>query len=312
MSFLGGVLRLQTDRSLVKSLLIKACAMLLLTGLAVADQPSMLSREQRSQLTQVLHHGLDHRGSFISVHAAEALIALHQPELVIETFQSQADTAAARYRIGVWRVLARAQPAKERRNEYVRRIRNVLLDANAPDHLHAMEALAKLDEPIADDAERRIVREASIYAGSGKPFALWRLTQVKNADASGTLVALLRDPDETTRARAAYVLGKLAPLSSSDIESLKRALADEPINSLARPALVVAVGGAEMRQMATNASSPAARYAAAMGLAEQGTSEDQQCLRELTKDPDEDVRVASAFALLKIDLKVRATTAPAR
>src|SRR5690349_14176244 len=91
-------------------------------------KPSMLSGEQRSQLERILQHSLANRGSWISIHAAEALIELDQSDSVIKAFESQADTSEAPYRIGVWRVLARAQPTRERRDEYVRRIRGVLLD----------------------------------------------------------------------------------------------------------------------------------------------------------------------------------------
>src|SRR5262252_9509437 len=84
-------------------------AMLLSPAAILADEPpTTLTNEQRAQLERNLEHSRQGRGSWISIHAAEALITLGQSESVIKTFQPQSDTAIPPYRIGVWRVLARA------------------------------------------------------------------------------------------------------------------------------------------------------------------------------------------------------------
>src|ERR1700744_4121768 len=104
----------RTNRSLLKSFFVIACTLLLLRGQVLANEPMILSSEQRFELTKILQHSLGNRGSWVSVHAAEAMIAIHQSESVIETFRPQADTAAAPYRIGNWRVLAQAELTQAR------------------------------------------------------------------------------------------------------------------------------------------------------------------------------------------------------
>ena len=121
------------------------------TALANVD----LSPSQRQKLMDVLVGALKERGSWISVHAAEALITIGNNEPVRAAFGPQAETAEPPFRIGVWRILARSAATKEDRDAYVERIRKVMLDPSATDRTHAFEALAKVKAPFASQAERQ-------------------------------------------------------------------------------------------------------------------------------------------------------------
>src|SRR5690242_20274603 len=77
---------------------------------------------ERSQLIAQLQHEMLNQTNWLRIHAAEALLDHGQTSNIVELFKPEADTAAAPYRIGVWRVLARAGSGAERQ-AYVKRIR---------------------------------------------------------------------------------------------------------------------------------------------------------------------------------------------
>jgi SSS family solute:Na+ symporter len=264
-----------------------------------------LTDAARSRCFDMLVAALADRSPWVRVHAAEALVALKRPEPALAAFRPLAETSEPRYRIVVWRVLAAAEPEAGRRRRYVDRIRRAFLDAGGPDRPHASEALAKLNEPMADDAERRLVRGEADGAGPASPFAIWRLAQAGDATAVERLVSLLGVDDAVTRTRAAYVLGRLqSPPSRVVADALAAALAKEPAESPARPMLRAALGGEAARALARDAQGPAAgRYFAAMHLAESGTPRDHELLARLLNDADSDVRVGAAYAMLRIDAR---------
>lgn len=247
---------------------------------------------------------------WIRAHAAEALIALKHPEIARNAFESLSETNEPKYRIVVWRILAAATSDPERRKMYLDRIRKALFDPTGIEQAHAMEALAKLDEPFATDAERRQVLGVADAAGPASPFAVWRLSQAGNTTAMDRLIKLLRSGDVTTRARTAYVLSHLHPLPAVATKAISNALKAEPAESPAYSLLKVALGGEAVRQLIQDAHTlPSGRYFAALSLAEFGTLRDRDILLLLIHDPDHDVQVAASFALLR--LKSSATTVPA-
>lgn len=294
--------------------LVLSLASLALIGAAWvrADGPDRtLNDGMRTRCYDILVDALADTSPWVRVHAAEALVSLKYPEPALAAFRSQAETSEPQYRVVVWRVLAAAEPDPTQRRHYVQRIRQALLDPDGPDQTHAMEALAKLREPAADDAERRRIREVADGGGPASPFAVWRLAQSNDAIAIDRLVELLGADDATTRARAAYVLGRLQPLPASAAEAVSAALAQEPDDSPARPMLRVALGGESTRALAQDAHvAPPGRYFAAMSLAERGTVSDYAILTGLLNDPDSDVRVGAAYAVLRIHGRT-AATAPA-
>jgi SSS family solute:Na+ symporter len=287
-----------------RSLIISLASLALLgagpTGACGADQT--LKDDVRLRCYDVLTRALEDASPWIRVHAAEALIALKRTQPALAVFRPRSETTEPRYRIVVWRVLAAAEPEPAQRRRYVERIRAALLDPNGPDQTHAMEALAKLHEPIADEAERRRVLDVADGRGDAAPFAVWRLAQAKDATAVNRLVKLLHADDATTRARAAYVLGRLKPLPKAASDAISTALKTEPIDSPARVMLRAAQGEDAVRELARDAQvAPSGRYFAAMSLAECGTTQDYAILAQLLNDPDADVRVGAAYAMLQID-----------
>ena len=281
----------------------------LATGTALAD--AKLSSERRAQLMDVLSGALQRRGEFSSIHAAEDLIQLGEAEQVRHVFAPQADDAPPPYRIGVWRVLARCASDDAAREQYINRIRAVMLDPSAPDTVHAMEALAKLNAPIHDSAEQKRVERVAFGEADPAPFAAWRLVQAHDSRAMHRLTELLQSQSEIARARAADVLRRLDSPATDVRQAIAAALAHEPKDSLARPMLVAAVGGSALRDM-LNDSTPNARAIAAMQLAEKGDAQDSHAIEKLLSDSDRDVRIAAAYALLRIDQRINEHPEPAK
>ncbi|MGC1275110.1 MAG: HEAT repeat domain-containing protein [Planctomycetaceae bacterium] len=280
------------------------CTHLIIATTSMAQPaPPPLSTEERTRLVKILEDAVSLHESWIAIHAADALGRLNRPEPVLKAFREQANSTTAGYRVGVWRVLARAEPSDAAQKRNIDRIRRVLLTPGAADRVHAMEALAKLAVPIGDDEERAVVRTTAMdSAEGGAPFALWRLAQAgEHANAVVRLTEMLTSKDEVIRLRTAYVLARLRPLPAATQRSLAGALAAEPLESPAKPFLVCAVGGDAVIELAQSANAPAARYTAAMELAEQRSEAGLGALRSLVDDPDADVRVAAAFALLRRD-----------
>ena len=274
---------------------------------------SKLTDDVRSRCVAQLVGALDAESPWVRVHGGEALAALNRPERVIAAFRPQADTAEPQYRIGVWRVLARAEQG-DRRSEYVARIRRAFLDPNGPDQIHAIEALAKLKVPASGDAERKRVRDVAHGGGPAAPFALWRLAQGGDETAVARLASLLDNPDEATRVRAAYVLGRLRPLPQATDRALSAALAKQRAGSVAHSVMRAALGLGAAREMAQDPEAPQyARYSAAMCLAELGTARDYAILSRRLNDSDLDVRVAAAYATLQIEARAAgASSRPTR
>jgi HEAT repeat protein len=292
-------------------ILILASLGLLASATAQAEALSSgLSDGERAQCVEILKSALKEDSLSFRVHAAEALIALHQPEPVLKAFDSIRDTTEPKDRILVWRVLARAEPDRARGRDYVDKIRAVLLEPKATDQTHAMEALAKLDEAPASEAEQKRVREVAESSGPEAPFALWRLANLHEASAIDRLAKLLRASDKVTRFRATYVLGRLRSENPEAGNALSAALAQPSID--ATPILRAAASAIGSRDVIRDADAlPTDRYFAAMFLADAGTHGDIALLKPLLSDSNSDVRIAAAYALLKLD-STPATTAPVR
>lgn len=284
-------------------------ASLALLGAGPAGSHGRLSDPVRSRCYDELSAALRNDSPWVRAHAAEALALSNRPEPALAACRPIAETAEPKYRIVVWRILAQAEPAQRRR--YVDRIRAALLDPTGPDRTHAMEALAKLHEPAADDAERQQVREIAEARGEASPFAAWRLAQANDPTAVQRLLSLLQMEDAATRTRAAYVLGRIGPMPQPARDAIAAAIRSEPADSPVRAILQLTQGPDAARAVAQDGRvAPSGRYLAAMSLAYNGTARDYETLAALLDNSDADVRVAAAFAMLQIDLRA-ATTSPA-
>jgi HEAT repeat protein len=256
----------------------------------------------------VLTRALRDESPGVRVHAAEALTSLGRPGPVLDAFRPMAMSTEPVTRILVWRVLAAAEPKAETRRAYVERIRAALLDPAGPDRTHAMESLAKLNEP-AVGAECRLIREVADDAGPASPFALWRLVQAGEADAVARLAKGFHSRDDVTRFRAAYVLGRIRSKYPVAEELLLGALATEPRDSPSRPMLLAAAGSKTARELLGDENAaPGDRYFAAMILADTGDPSDSPRLAEILRHPHSDLRLSAAYALLKIKTRFPGTT----
>lgn len=265
-----------------------------------------MSQSDRDTCNGVLTAALDNQSPWVRVHAAEALIAIGQPGPALAAFRKAAQTTEPKYRIVVWRVLARAAPIEDERKQYIDKIRTALLDSKGPDQTHAMEALAKLNEALASDAERQNVRAVADSEGPAAAFADWRLAQTGDDSAIGRLTRLLDSADVVIRARAAYVLARLQPLPIATMRVVARRLSVEPSDSPVRQQLRTLGTGDELRMMAKDRPGTASgKYTAAMWLAEVGKAEDIGLLKSLLDNKDSDVRVAGAYALIRIDARAK-------
>ena len=117
-----------------------------------SDQSQQISNELRGQAVDVLRQTLNREPRWIKVHAAEFLLALDHPQGVSEAFAKELDISddVPEYRIGIWRVLSRAAIQEEQRSEWIAKIRDVFLDEEAPDRLHAAETLGKLGYTVPE------------------------------------------------------------------------------------------------------------------------------------------------------------------
>ena len=269
---------------------------------ASAESPAAkLADRERSRCYALLTRALEDESRTVRVHAAEALVSLGRSDLALAAFRPNGNTTEPEYRILVWRVLAAAEPEAEKRRMYTERIRAALLAPASPDKTHAMESLAKLNEP-ATEAERRNVHAVAEGAGPASPFALWRLARAGEKDAVDRLAKLLHSSDSVTRFRAAYVLGRVRPTYPAAAAALSAALETEPHESPARPMIRAAAGGNVSRELLDDTTAaPGDRYFAAMFLAETGSPSDYPRLTGLLGDPYSDLRVSGAYALLSLD-----------
>lgn len=278
--------------------------MLKIVSLSVAlticcHQATSQAANARAQCKRLLVESLELRGQWSSVHAAEYLLMLDTTEPVLTTFRSQADEQTPEYRIGVWRVLAQAEPDSDARQRYVEKIRTVLLNEASRDRLHAMESLAKLHAPMTSDEERSLVASvAETEANPGRAFALWRLVQADpKAPARDQLVGMLDSKDVLERLRAGFVLGELPPRSDAIVAKLRETLESEKPDSLATPYLAVACGADEMQKV-LQSSNPAWQAVVIKGLAVRGEKVDLEWESPPSEEQPLALRMAVAFAML--------------
>lgn len=269
--------------------------------------------ELRERTVASLRDTLATAERWVKVHAAEYLIELSYPQGVYETFQGerQAHESEPKYRIGIWRVLAQAAPDAIERQSWIDRIRAVVTDPQAPDHVHAIETLAKLGDRLeTTDLRRAVVAAAEsdlpttayarwLLAGSGKSTDLKRLTE------------LLETPDATSRLVTAYALQWMRVADPGVRQKLAAVARAEPVDSPARIYLVSAAWLLAVDQQSSDnframllttaeQGAPSDRAVAAAALGQRGTVSDLGILQNWLGDADPDVRANAATAILKI------------
>jgi SSS family solute:Na+ symporter len=281
-----------------------------------ASGQELITAELRDQSLAVLRKTLGHESRWIKVHAAEYLLTLSYPQGVQEAFEAErtAHEGEPKYRIGIWRVLANAANSSEERRSWVNRIRSVVLDNAATDHVHARETLAKLGDPLDDAGLKRAVVKAAEPDRATTPYARWLLAGAGGSAELLQLAELLDSKDATVRLVAAYALQWLQVKDAAVRQKLQSVAESEPIDSPARPYLLSAAwllptsekSADSFRQslLALAANDTATRTVAAAALAERGTKTDVPILALWIADQYPDAQAAAAAAALRIGRRV--------
>lgn len=323
--------------SIVHSLLVALLALLAAMPISAraADKPAEVTSDQvtseqvtselRDRAVQTLREVLEKEERWVKVHAAEFLLALDYPQGVRETFEKELERAGnePEYRIGIWRVLARAASNKAERNGWVTKIRDVFLDPKSPDRLHAAETLAKLKYKVPDGKDAQSVAERKEFQKQAQSddtvkaaCVRWVLVDKKAGngeagDGQAALCELLGNKEARTRGIAAYALRHLDKISAKTTAALLKAAKREPADSSGRIHLVAALAvhapaesrGEWKQQLRKYAETgiDTERYQVCDTLAHIGDQDDLPLLTQLMEDSTADVRGAASNAVLRID-----------
>lgn len=281
----------------------------LLTGCAAFSH----SDSRREQLILRLEHELKANSGWVQVHAADALLDHGEASRADASFAPIGDAPPKPFRIGVWRVLARAAKTKRARLACIENIQKVLHDRAAPDRLQAAESLAKLQ--VLNDSNRALLHQwLSSAAESSAAFARWLLVisspPADRPAEEARLAALLDSADPIARLRAAFALGRLPSIGLASRNRLRQQLDREPADSPARIYVLSAnlrrSGGdspniekltRELAAMLFRAK-PAEQLEGATVLGQYGGAEARSTLEALLASPEPDARIGAASGLL--------------
>jgi SSS family solute:Na+ symporter len=277
-----------------------------------AELSSGVTPELRNQAIEVLRQVLRQEPEWIKVHAAEFLLALEYPQGVRDLFLHELETHGRepKYRVGIWRVLARAANDDTESNQWKAKIRDVLVDPASPDRLHAMESLAKLGYQVSPDDARVVEDGSRESSGTMAVFAAWVLTNSGRPGGESRLAELLGNADPRTRGVAAYALRHVRNVSPSMRQRLIEAARREPAGSAGRLHLVCAAATyaseAEkgefkpilLEYIKNGVTSE--RYLACQAFSHLATTVDLPMLVNLLTDPAADVRSSAAAAILHL------------
>ncbi len=276
----------------------------------LAEPSASLTPELRARAVEILQSALRDEERWIKVHAAEALLADGYPEGVRETFEAELASKGQEpeYRIGIWRVLARATGDEQ----WVSSIVKAFLDTQGPDRLHAMETLAKLGYVIPEEERKTFEDAAASKDGPIAAFACCALARSGAAGAEDSLARLLSAPEPRTRLCAAYALRHLDHVAPATLERLVSTAEHEAADSSARAYMMSAawlLGDQDdgYRNVLTDyarTGAKADRCEAAAAFGAMGATEDLPLLVEMLDNPETDVRVNAAHAILRIARRV--------
>jgi solute:Na+ symporter, SSS family len=282
------------------------------TNADAQQSPTRLGDVERRALLDEIRVAMKTQTAWTQIRAGEALIGQGRPEETLEVFRPLVETAPSQERIGVWRVLAQAEPTEEGRQKMVERIWQAFLDENGSDRLHAVEALAKLHVLIPSGRRGAVVEFARRPAAEAA-FAHWLLVISGDPGGRRALVETLKDRDPIARLRASYSLSQIRRLADTAQVALLEAAREEPVDS---PALLTVIAAAakvgkdrdrfrKRLEEATRSTDPEWRRQAANFLGDVGEAEDQAALTALSKDEQPAVRMTAANARLRIDARIR-------
>jgi SSS family solute:Na+ symporter len=292
-------------------------------------QGPRVTPELRERSVRVLRDALQNEERWVKAHAAEHLLALGYPQGVREAFEAElaAHGEEPPYRIGVWRVLARTWLRPDQRKPWIDRIRNAFLDADGPDRLHAVETLGKLGYTIPEEGKEAEEDKEAFEKAAGSAdrafaaYSRWSLVHSAGGAGQDTLAAFLESDDERARGTAAYVLRNLPSVSTETLKTVQDAARGESADSGARvyvlsAALVHARDDSEARPFKNalleyaKTGDKERKCEMAAALAVRGNNDDLPVLTELLHDPETDVRISAAHAILRIERRAPRRLAP--
>ena len=280
-----------------------------MTLLSTMAKTQTISPEKKAHCLELLKEAVKSSDRFfVRVHAAEALVA-HQHSEGLESLFSELQQASPDNFIGATRILAkvnRSNPAKY--EAAVQQILNVFLHSEASrPRLVALESLGKLgySEPLP-----QIQQQAQEGIAGMMPMARWVLANSGRVEDEARLAELLNSDDPLTYQYAAYALRfrpTIRPASYALLEACAaRILPTAPARVYVLSALFVHTSP-EKRGKIYALLNPyqqgemGERYELAEALSLRGTPADIPTLEALLTDQDQDVQVAAANALLRIN-----------
>ena len=265
----------------------------------------------RSQALYVLREAVCEETEWVKVHAAEGLLVNGYPEGVATSFEADLASAKPPYRVGVLRVLAQAVGKdKKLRQTRVDQVLAIFNDPDAADRLHALETLAKLGYNQRTDA---VLEAAEPDAGRFQVYARWVIANSGKPADQAMLAQLVTGDDATLRTGAAYALRHRKAISPAALAALAAQQAESPGDVYLQSAWFVHCP--RDRKLAArsallaflNSDKKHERNEVCLGLGYAGGARDVPILATLLRDdPEADVRVYAAFALLRLDRRSKA------
>ncbi len=282
-----------------------------------ADGPEteheLITAELRDRSLATLRETLAQESRWIKVHAAEHLLTLSYPQGVYEAFEAErvAHEQEPQYRIGIWRVLARAAATAEERQAWIAKIRSVVTDPSASDHVHAIESLAKLGDRLESPELRKAVLQAAEVDRPTAPYARWLLAGAGSSVERANLVELLGSENPNVRLVVAYGLQWMGTGDPVTRQKLSQVAGQEEAASPAKVYLLSAawLSAVDVQSVAAhrgsllsiaNSDEKGGRAVASAALAERGTRADVSTLEAWLQGSDPDARAAAAASLLRI------------
>lgn len=268
--------------------------------------------EQRQRLIEVLRQSMQRETGWVRIHAADALIVHGYLDEVAHAFAEEADNRQSATRIGVWRVMAGSARDPQSRHQFIDRIREVLLDPQAPDRVDAAETLAKLNAPNPQD---RAMLEQWLGAAPDRDDAmvLWLLVigadLRQRIDDETRLASLVNSSDPTARLRAAMAISRLPTVAATTRESILKRIKIEPQASPARVFLLIAARLRDRERTGMwqsdvehylRSGNAGEQYQAAIALGMLGRADTLPALTSLLASPEGDARIGAADGSLRI------------
>ena len=264
---------------------------------------------RREHCLNILHEALYSNSNFwMNVHAAEALIYNVYPEGIEDRFRLLENDPGNNI-IGVSRVLARLNKKDAvQYQKYIHQIRDIFLNSDSINQrVTALESLGKLGY---SEALPEILRLADEGESSIKTFSRWILANSGDAKEEARLAELLNSKEPKEYFYAAYALRFMEDVNPDTYASLKacasRLSEDAPHRVYVLSTLFVhsppeSKNKVKEELLTYTRGEKSERYEVGQALAISGTISDIQILEQLLDDPNMDVQVSAAYALLRIE-----------